>query len=390
MPKTILITGARAPVALHLARILTEAGHRIILADSQRFAMSRATCFKHAFHRLPRPVHGIREYGEVIEALVESEGCDLILPTCEEIFFLAAWRDHYGCDLPLIAPPFETLKAVHNKFTFAKMTESYEASAANTTLLTSRDDVVKLAARANDLVFKPVWSRFGNSVLVKPSPEQLAALSPTAEQPWIAQGHLPGEELCTWSFFKDGNIRALASYRPTYRAGKGAAVAFEPVDEPVIREFVERFCSKHSWSGHLAFDFRRDADGALHVLECNPRATSGVHFFGPNSGLAGVILGGREAMPDVCQPMTLPLAMLVYGLPEAIRLDGFAGFSKWRKDAAAMADISAWPGDRSLLPMQLLSLCEITAIAIKNRCGLTTAATSDIEWNGEDLGSGCR
>ena len=388
MSKTILITGARAPAALHLARILASAKHRIVLADSQRFPMSRATRFKHAFHRLPKPVDGIRKYGKAVEALIEEEGCDLILPACEEIFFLAAWRDLHGRKLPLTAPPFDALKTVHNKFTFAKLTEGYEAGVADTTLLASRDDVADVANRADDLVFKPVWSRFGNRVLIKPSARQLEALLPTDTEPWIAQQYLPGEEISAWSFQEEGAIRALSSYRPLYRAGMGAAVAFETVDEPAIRNFIERFAQEHGWSGHLAFDFRRDANGVPHVLECNPRVTSGVHLFAPNSDLAGAIMGDCEAVPDVSQPMTLPLAMLAYGLPQALRENGFAGFSRWRKDASTMADISNWPGDRSLFPIQLLSLCEIGALAVKNRCGLTAAATSDIEWNGEDLVEG--
>ena len=39
----VLITGARAPVALHLARELHVAGRRVLLADTLRFPMSRAT-----------------------------------------------------------------------------------------------------------------------------------------------------------------------------------------------------------------------------------------------------------------------------------------------------------------------------------------------------------
>ena len=43
MTKTILVTGARAPSALHLARVFHSAGHRVILADTFRYPMSLMT-----------------------------------------------------------------------------------------------------------------------------------------------------------------------------------------------------------------------------------------------------------------------------------------------------------------------------------------------------------
>ena len=49
MRKVILVTGARAPSALHLARIFHSAGHRVILADTLRYPMSRATRMKDAY-----------------------------------------------------------------------------------------------------------------------------------------------------------------------------------------------------------------------------------------------------------------------------------------------------------------------------------------------------
>ena len=81
--------------------------------------------------------------------------------------------------------------------------------------------------------------------------------------------------------------------------------------------------------------------------------------------------------------MTLPLAMLIYGLPFALRRRA-AG--KWLRDFRTMADISRWPADRSLVGAQFLALAEVAALALSKRVRLKAAATADIEWNGEGLG----
>ena len=85
MRKTILITGARAPAALHLARIFYHAGHRVVLADTFRYPMSRATRMKHAYAQLPSPRQSFAAYGAAVASPVAREAPDIIAPTCEAL-----------------------------------------------------------------------------------------------------------------------------------------------------------------------------------------------------------------------------------------------------------------------------------------------------------------
>jgi hypothetical protein len=383
----ILITGARAPAAVHFARVLSEAGHEIILADSQRFPLGRATKSKKCYIQLPPPIDGILNYGKSVQQIVNDACCDLVIPTCEEIFFLAACRDLHGFRLPLLAPSFKKLETVHNKYVFAVSTQGHPAQAAQTQLLTSVADVAALKSQAHSLVFKPVWSRFATQLMICPSQRQLETLRPSHITPWIAQTYLTGEELCCWAFVKGGRIITISSYRPLHRVGLGAAIAFEPVYDPNIAAFVKSYCRSLQWDGQISFDFRRDAQGKLHVLECNPRATSGVHFFGTGSGLANALISAKSCKPNISTAMTLPLALLAFGMPKAFMKNGIQGALDLKRELGLMVDISTWPDDRSLLPMQILGLIEVAFKAFKKRKKLTAAATYDIEWNGGSLRS---
>ena len=382
MSKTVLVTGARAPAALHLARIFHGAGHRVVLADTFRFPMSRATRMKDAYAQLPSPRQSFSDYCAAVAALVEREAPDVIVPTCEEVFFLAAVRDIKGIDIPLFAPHFNRLAKVHNKADFAELAMGLGADPPPTTRILSREDLSRLPQPSEQSVLKPAWSRFGSRVLIRPSRPVLDALRPTVADPWVAQAYLPGEEISAYAVAVDGRLAAFQSYKPTYRVGQGAGVAFAPSDDPVARQFVDGLVARLNWTGQISFDFRRDAQGALHVIECNPRTTSGVHYFGAADGLDQAILEGYAARASSTAPMTLPLAMLAYGLPFAIRHRGFA---QWRRDFAGMQDISAWPGDRGLLLSQLRALGEIAVRALRNRTGLVEASVRDIEWDGEPL-----
>ncbi|HVZ29323.1 MAG TPA: hypothetical protein VG839_02945, partial [Asticcacaulis sp.] len=230
----LLITGARAPVALHLARLFATAGHAVVLADSQAWPLGRATRFKEALIRLPAPRGNLQGYGKAVAEACRAHAIDLVLPTCEEVFFLAAARDLLGLRLPLFAPDFARLKRVHDKWEFSRLAVGLGADPGETHLLTAPTDTLPFHETSKQWVFKPVWSRFGERVLIRPTANDLATLSPSSADPWIAQRFLPGEELCAYAIAHSGKLCAVQAYRPVWRAGGdiGAGVAVEPVSEP--------------------------------------------------------------------------------------------------------------------------------------------------------------
>jgi len=357
------------------------AGHDVYLADSLRFPLARATRMSRGFIPLPSARQGLHAYGHAVADTCATYGIDLILPTCEEVFFLAAARDCLGLDIPLRTVAFDRLAEVHDKYRFSRLAMGFGADPAETHFLATRESV-----RAFDLpgewIFKPVWSRFGDRVLIKPN--NLEALVPTSGDPWIAQRFLPGEELCVYAAAEAGRIVAMQAYRPLYRAGHGigAGVMVAPISDPAIDRFVAGFVLSTGWTGQISFDFRRDESGEVHVLECNPRATTGAHFFQPQNGLAGALVNGHPAVATEHRSLGVPLAMLIYGLPTSLRN---GGIQQWWRDFNAMAHLLETPDDRDTLPWQFMALGEAVFGALRNRQGLKAAATADIEWNGEPL-----
>ena len=380
----VIVTGARAPVALHWCRLLKTAGHRVVLADCQTFPISRPTRFKDRYVALPRPIGNREGYRLAWERLLDAEQPGLILPTCEEVFYLAALGQRIGRPFPLFAPPFELLAAVHDKHRFARLAATLDAPCRppETWLVRNHADAAPLSGFCGDLVLKPVWSRFGDRVIRRPDRDRFARMDWETGGPWVAQRHLPGEELSAYALAREGRVLALQAYRGLFRASGGASVAFAPCHEPDIDRFVAAFAARTGWTGQVSFDFRRDAEGAIRVIECNPRAVSGLHFFGPGDGLVEALFDGSAASATIRQPQTVRLALATYGLADAL---GSGRLAEWRAAMRDCADLTQWPGDRGFASAQFLALGEIIWLAIRHRTGLKAAATADTEWNGEPL-----
>ena len=374
----MIVTGARAPIALHLARLFREAGIVPVLADAPRFPMSLAMRGV-AYERTPAPVDGLDAYAAAWRRLTETHRPAMIVPTCEDVIHLAAARDVAGVDMPLFAPPLGALIAAHDKWSFSRSSLGLGADPPRTTRLSNREAVEALGD-CRDLVLKPVWSRFGSRTLMAPDAQALRGLVPSEEDPWIAQEAMTGEETCATAVAQGGRVHAMKAYRPTWRAGLGAGIAFEPVEDDDLAAFVAGFCLRTGWTGQVSFDFRRDAGGRHRVIECNPRPTSGLHFFGPEDDLPGAYLHGRGASASRRRGMTLRLAMVTYGLRQAV---GQGDVARWARDLRAMEDIARWPGEGSGIPSQLRAFVEMTAKALVSRRGLRAASTEDIEWNGK-------
>jgi len=380
--RTVVLSGARAPVALHWARLFKTAGWRVVLTDTFRMPISRATRFKDRYVRLPGPLGDFAAFLTALRRVLEEERPAFWMPTCEEVFFLAAARDLHGVALPLFAPPFQVLAAAHDKFRFSRAVAGMSTEAPRSWLVKDDGDLAPLIPRSRELVFKPVWSRFGDRALRRPEPGRIADARFLAGEHWVAQDYLPGVEVSAFALAHGGRVLAIQPYRGLFRASAGAAVAFAPFDDPQIEAFVAEYAAATGWTGQLSFDFRHDAQGRLFVIECNPRATSGLHFFAASDGLVEAAVGGCVARASNRRPMTLRLALATYGLADAITN---RKLGEWRQAWSKCGDISAFPGDRGFLPVQVAALLEIAAIALRRRCSLKTAAMDDTEWNGQAL-----
>lgn len=309
--KTVLITGARAPVCLDLMRRFARSGFSAEVGDCMGPALARFSRLSSGFQRLASPRFEYPAFRAQLEALPAYRA---IIPTCEETFYCARAREELGRS-EIFCDRLEKLDRLHNKLRFALDSAEWPIQAPKSHLLTDVAGLAQLPKPFAEYVFKPVYSRFASRTLVAPRGD-LAARLDFRDGPWLAQERVFGEEICLYAVAYEGRLNAVAAYRPVYRVGLGAGIYLEPEADPRLSAFVGELVERLGFHGQLAFDLIREPNGKLWLLECNPRATSGLHFFEDDAALVDCFLGKRSTLliGDLRRPRMVASAVLAYGL----------------------------------------------------------------------------
>ncbi|MFC3798981.1 ATP-grasp domain-containing protein [Cohnella sp. GCM10012308] len=403
--KRILLTGGRAPATLDLARLLRTAGHTVFAAESAPYHLCRASRAVARSFAVPAPASDPSGFASALARIADECRVDAIVPTCEEIFYVSRELDRFAGRCEVFAAPLDELDRLHHKGAFIRLAEEAGLPVPPTATFEAPDGWLPLltdGAFADGLVLKPAYSRFASRVIaVEPREERLspsvreAIIRKLAEavggvsprRPWIAQKLLRGEEWCTYGVAHDGVLTAFAAYRSRFRAGRGASIHFVAEAHPALADWVARFVRHARFTGQIAFDFMEEPGGAVYPLECNPRATSGIHLFSPADGLAEAILApgrlvasGSVATPAPGAGAMLSPAMLTYGLAQAVRE---RRMREWLRAFAGSRDAVYRRGDAGPAAEQLKLFAWLRRTAARQGLTLQEASTIDIEWNGE-------
>ena len=287
--KTVLLTLGRLPKALALARACRAVGCRVLVADPFRWHLCRPSRAVARCYRVPAPNADGPAYLDALGRIVRRERVDMILPVSEEALHVAPLGDALGSSPPpsphvsphvsprLWCAPRNHLRRLHNKCSFIEHA-ARRGLAVPETYAAGDPRAVRLAQRV-DYVEKPVHSCSGIGLRLARAGQ--APLSASAET--VIQRRLDGDVLSSLSLVEGGREIASVFYRGRVFTGT-VAICFERVDDaPSAQRWVRDFLKDSDYSGFLAFDFVVAADGVARAIECNPRATSGVHFFDETS-----------------------------------------------------------------------------------------------------------
>lgn len=380
---TVLITGARAPIALDLARSFEAAGHHAHLADSIRPWSARlARHAKGRLHHLSAPRFAFEPFADDLKRLVDDLDPQWIIPTCEEVFYVAEAGARHGFAERVFAPSPAMLRTLHSKFEFAAFARANGAKAPETSQVTSREELAAWRPCASEIVLKPEFSRFASHTRVRPTLEQFDAVIPTPEAPWVVQSFAPGEEICIWSASIAGEVVAFAAYKPLWRLGQSASFYFETDNDPALLAMTRTIAKATGASGQLSFDIIRGADGLITPIECNPRGISGIHLFDSDPRLARAILGEAPLQTSSAEARHLAPAMWLFGAPSAIAGGKFGAF---RRDLARSKDVLSVPCEPWLGLGALLDAGRFALIGLSRGRSASGQSTDDIEWNGEPI-----
>ncbi len=379
----VLILGARAPVALDHARRFAAQGWRVVAADSIACRITGWSRAVSATVTLPSARSDVDIYARALADAIDRQCIDMVVPTCEEAFYLSHVRARLPAGARIAVADIETMRTLHSKWTFLQVARDAGIDVPDAALVPSID-----AARAwagdSPAVLKPEFSRFGVHVRLHPHgiPRDAAPLPLLGD--WVVQRFCAGRELCSYSVADRGRLLAHVAYHPAHRLGASSSYWFGAVDVPAIRDGVASLVARLGYTGQISFDWIEGDDGRVHALECNPRAISGVHLFGERDDLPSALAGTASTCltPSSDAPRMIAAVMLGAGLPGSARR---GDLHAWRRDWRAARDVIATHRDRLPLAGALVDLASYAGLAMRQRCSLREAATRDIEWDGEPM-----
>jgi predicted ATP-grasp superfamily ATP-dependent carboligase len=292
MPRTVLLTLGRLPKALDIARSFRLHGWRVLIAEPFAWHLCRVSSAVDRSFTVTAPAVDPEAYLRDLVAIIEREAVELVVPVSEEIIHAS----HLGPRLPpgvrLYARPPAELLPLHSKAQFVERAAAHGVAAPETQLLGS-PGAAALAARG-PVVVKPVFSCSGRGVQFLSRGSPLPAADPAV--PAVVQARVAGDVFTSFSIAHAGRALATVVYRGAVMSGT-VAVCFERVaGHRAIEAWVDRFIDGARFDGFISFDFVVDAEGTAWGIECNPRATSGIHFV-ETADIAPAVIDAATAGP---------------------------------------------------------------------------------------------
>ncbi|OBI75769.1 carboxylate--amine ligase [Mycobacterium asiaticum] len=386
--KTVLITFGRSYLSLHLARLMAAAGHDVLITDSVRFPVSRFSSAVRKTFRAPRPRFEPVEWTQTLASIVREEGVDIVVTVHEGTEILANTIKRYPDLFPdrhkLFLSSFDLEARLENKYEFQAALKTLGMPTLDFALIRSQKDLDALDFD-KPFALKRVYSR-GSQDVHKVRPGELPrGLSFEADNPWIAQEWADGTNYCSYSVCRDGQVKAHALYPVRYAIDGTSCLVFESVQHEGIAEWTRECVKAFNFTGQMGLDFIEVPGRGLFTVECNPRATSGVLLFDPETRLDKAFFGVNDEVivPAPGARKMLGPGMLMYGWRKS-SLQGitFRGFLRdyRRTDDAVFTR-------HDLKPTLALPLVAATifAQAARYRVNIPDAFMHDHDWDGTEL-----
>ena len=366
----MLLTLGRLPVALDLARGFKRAGWRVVVAETRRLqlcAMSRAI---DKVVRVPPPVAGRSAYLDALRATISEQQVDLVVPVSEETMTVAELQG--SGDVAVFCSSARETLGLHDKLAFNRLASGYGMRVPRSWSSTEK---APADLAGGPLVVKPRHTASGRGFRIV---DTIDGIEP--DPSLLVQEFLPGNELSSFAVAIDGRVLACVVYRSLVNTGS-VSVCFERLnDQAWVEEWTNDFVRRSGHTGFIGFDFIVGADGYPEAIECNPRATSGLHFL-RTEDLPALLAGAVNAGAP---PRHREERCLVESYSCFTALLGSLGNRDRRGRAwrglRCSKDICWDPADPMPFLLMTANSWPIIWSSISDGCSFAEAAVRDIEW----------
>lgn len=382
----VLVTSSRNPFALDIIRKLGSEGHTVVASDTYAGAMGSHSKYAHAHAVTASPTFDTDAFVADVVDIVTRHDIDVIVPSFEEAFYLAARTHDLPTGVRLYAGAFDKLARLHDKASFQRLVEEAGVPIPETVVVTDDASLTAAIERFPRYFARAAFSRGGVALLTNTGPlaGQMAVedCHPTLDQPWLVQPFIDGPMVCTYSTVVDGRVTAHCTYTAPEQWAHSTGIAFLGADSTKTLDYVQRLIHTldAGFTGQLSFDWV-DHGGELYAIECNPRPTNGVILLEAGEFVAG--LTGAADQTAVVEPGTereIKLAVMADAFAEPLK-----HLPTSLHDIIHVHDVGAGWHDGVAMMWAPASLVHGAKLARGEHAAILEALGEDIVWNGEPI-----
>ena len=294
MDRTALLTVGRFPKALTLARSLYRHGVRVLVADPLKRQLCSVSRSVSKNYQVAAPNTDIRAWERDILEIIDREQVTDLVPVSEEVCHVANLAPKLPAHVRYVGPSTPWIGQWHDKLAF--VSHAIDRGVTAPSVFTTADPEARALVRQTECVLKPRRGCSGTDISFIPPSSSL----PPPSNELLVQRKVEGTHLYTISWVEDGQVMTTASYRGSTHSGT-VAVGFQSAPTPFsVKQWIEQFVADTGTTGFLSFDFILDRGGIPWGIECNPRASSGIHFI--DEAWLGAAVMGEASTPASITP----------------------------------------------------------------------------------------
>lgn len=289
-PKVLLTEGS----SLSARHTLFSLGrqHVIDVVDPKIFVLGRASWFVRKWFLCPSFFDESVEYLQFIAQKIAEHKYDVLLPTHDQVFLLARFRDEFSPHVGLALPDFTTIERLQSKAEFTRLLDELDLPQPATQIVRTREQLER--PWEFPCWVKTAHSTAGRGVRLVNNAEDLARLSDdwqsggqwTGQSEILIQQPAKGIQATVQAVFQHGRLVAAHSLEARAIGVGGMASARVGVHRPDVVEHVSRLGEHLDWHGAMFLDYFYDAENCRpEYIEANPRIGETI-----NATLSGVNL----------------------------------------------------------------------------------------------------